>query len=290
MKRRALLVAVAVGLITAGLGARQARRSPHRRCSERPRVPEHRADAHDRPRRGCRDRSEEPERLVCRLGVRRPVENRSTAASASSRSSTTTPSRSAASSSIRRTLTSSGSAPARTTASAARTSATASTNPPTPARRGNASASRSPSTSARSWSIRATPTSCMSRHRVRCSPAGGDRGLYKTTDGGATWNKVLNISDDTGISDIVFDPKNADVIFASAYQRRRAVGQMIGGGPEGGIFKTTDGGKTWTKLTQGAADRRYGPRRPRRRRTQEPGNGVRARRREAPRVGFLPLG
>jgi photosystem II stability/assembly factor-like uncharacterized protein len=80
---------------------------------------------------------------------------------------------------------------------------------------------------------------------------GGDRGLYKTTDGGATWTSVLEISDDTGISDIVFDPRNPDVIFASAYQRRRAVGQMIGGGPEGGIFKTTDGGRKWTKLTRG---------------------------------------
>ena len=81
--------------------------------------------------------------------------------------------------------------------------------------------------------------------------SGGDRGLYKTTDGGATWSKVLHISDDTGISDIVMDPKNPDVLFASAYQRRRAVGQMIGGGPEGGIFKTTDGGRKWTKLTKG---------------------------------------
>ena len=54
---------------------------------------------------------------------------------------------------------------------------------------------------------------------------GGDRGLYKTTDGGASWTRVLNVSDDTGISDIVFDPKNADVIYASSYQRRRAVGQ-----------------------------------------------------------------
>ena len=81
--------------------------------------------------------------------------------------------------------------------------------------------------------------------------AGGDRGLYKTTDGGATWTAVLTISPDTGISDIVFDPRNADVIFASAYQRRRAVGQMIGGGPEGGIFKTTNAGRTWTKLTRG---------------------------------------
>ena len=81
--------------------------------------------------------------------------------------------------------------------------------------------------------------------------AGGERGLYKTTDGGATWNAVLTISADTGISDIVFDPKNPDVIYASPYQRRRAVGQMIGGGPEGGIFKTTNAGKTWTKLSKG---------------------------------------
>jgi photosystem II stability/assembly factor-like uncharacterized protein len=80
---------------------------------------------------------------------------------------------------------------------------------------------------------------------------GGDRGLYKTTDGGATWNAVLSISKDTGISDIVFDPKNSDIIFASAYQRRRQVGQMIGGGPEGGIFKTTNAGKTWTRLSKG---------------------------------------
>jgi photosystem II stability/assembly factor-like uncharacterized protein len=81
--------------------------------------------------------------------------------------------------------------------------------------------------------------------------AGGDRGLYKTTDGGATWNRVLHVSDDTGISDIRFQPGKPDVIYASAYQRRRAVGQMIGGGPEGGIYKTTDGGRKWTKLTKG---------------------------------------
>jgi photosystem II stability/assembly factor-like uncharacterized protein len=81
--------------------------------------------------------------------------------------------------------------------------------------------------------------------------AGGERGLYKTTDGGATWNRVLHISDDTGISDVVLQPGKPDVIYASAYQRRRAVGQMIGGGPEGGIHKSTNGGKTWTRLTAG---------------------------------------
>ena len=81
--------------------------------------------------------------------------------------------------------------------------------------------------------------------------SGGERGLYKTTDGGATWNAVLTISPDTGISDIAFDPKNPDVIYAGSYQRRRAVGQMIGGGPEGGLYKTTNAGKTWTKLSKG---------------------------------------
>jgi photosystem II stability/assembly factor-like uncharacterized protein len=81
--------------------------------------------------------------------------------------------------------------------------------------------------------------------------AGGERGLYKTTDGGNTWTAVLTISADTGISDAVFDAKNPDIIYASSYQRRRAVGQMIGGGPEGGIFKSTNAGKTWTKLSNG---------------------------------------
>ena len=81
--------------------------------------------------------------------------------------------------------------------------------------------------------------------------SGGERGLYKTTDGGATWQRVLSISDDTGVSDLAFDAKNPDVIYAAAYQRRRHVGQLIGGGPEGGIYKTSDGGKKWAKLSNG---------------------------------------
>jgi photosystem II stability/assembly factor-like uncharacterized protein len=81
--------------------------------------------------------------------------------------------------------------------------------------------------------------------------AGGDRGLYKTTDGGKTWKAVLSISPDTGVTDVAMDPRNPNVLYAAAYQRRRAVGQLIGGGPESGLYKTTDGGAKWTKLTKG---------------------------------------
>jgi photosystem II stability/assembly factor-like uncharacterized protein len=81
--------------------------------------------------------------------------------------------------------------------------------------------------------------------------AGGDRGLYKTLDGGQTWKAVLTISPDTGVTDVVIDPKKPDVIYAAALQRRRAVGQLIGGGPESGLYKSTNGGGTWTKLTKG---------------------------------------
>ena len=81
--------------------------------------------------------------------------------------------------------------------------------------------------------------------------AGGDRGVYKTTDGGKTWKAVLTVSADTGANEVVIDPNNPDVLYASMWQRRRGVGQMIGGGPESGIFKSTNGGGTWTKLTKG---------------------------------------
>ncbi len=81
--------------------------------------------------------------------------------------------------------------------------------------------------------------------------AGGDRGLYKTTDGGKTWKAVLTISPDTGVTDVVMDPVNPNVLYAAAYQRRRAVGQLVGGGPESALYKTTDGGAKWTKLTKG---------------------------------------
>ena len=64
---------------------------------------------------------------------------------------------------------------------------------------------------------------------------GGDRGLYKTTDGGKTWKAVLAISENTGVTDVVLDPRNPDILYAATYQRRRHVWTLIDGGPEGGI-------------------------------------------------------
>lgn len=80
---------------------------------------------------------------------------------------------------------------------------------------------------------------------------GGDRGLYKTTDGGATWKNMLKPSENTGVSDIVIDPREPEVIYASTYQRRRHFWSMINGGPEGSVQKSTDGGLTWKKLADG---------------------------------------
>ncbi len=81
--------------------------------------------------------------------------------------------------------------------------------------------------------------------------AGGDRGLYKTLDGGKTWENVLSISEHTGITDLVMDPRDPDVLYAASYQRRRHVGILVAGGPESAVFKSTDGGQNWKKLTRG---------------------------------------
>jgi len=80
---------------------------------------------------------------------------------------------------------------------------------------------------------------------------GGDRGIYKTTDGGESWEKVLFVSENTGFADIVMDPRNPEVLYASAHQRRRHVFTHIGGGPESGLYKTVDGGKNWIKVNTG---------------------------------------
>jgi photosystem II stability/assembly factor-like uncharacterized protein len=80
---------------------------------------------------------------------------------------------------------------------------------------------------------------------------GGDRGLYKTSDGGKTWKAVLTISENTGVVDVVLDPRNPDILLAAAYQRRRHVWTLIDGGPESAIYKSSDAGATWNKVKSG---------------------------------------
>jgi len=76
------------------------------------------------------------------------------------------------------------------------------------------------------------------------------RGVYKTTDGGKTWTNVLFVDKNTGCIDLRIDPENNEILYAAMYQRRRRGWGFIGGGPGSGLYKTIDGGKTWTKLTK----------------------------------------
>jgi len=85
-----------------------------------------------------------------------------------------------------------------------------------------------------------------------------DRGVYKTVDGGKTWEKVLYIDVDTGATDLVIDPANPDVLIAATYQRRRTVFGFTGGGPGSGIHKSADGGKTWKKVSAGLPEKELG--------------------------------
>lgn len=77
------------------------------------------------------------------------------------------------------------------------------------------------------------------------------RGLFKTTDGGETWTNVLFVNEDTGCIDVAIDPSNNKILYAAMYQRRRTGWGFIGGGSGNALYKTTDAGKTWTKLTKG---------------------------------------
>jgi len=80
---------------------------------------------------------------------------------------------------------------------------------------------------------------------------GGDRGVYKSVDGGTTWTCVKSVSAYTGCNDLVMDPRNPDVLYAAFHQRMRKVHTYIGGGPESAIYKSTDGGSTWKKIEGG---------------------------------------
>lgn len=84
--------------------------------------------------------------------------------------------------------------------------------------------------------------------------SGGERGLYKTTDGGENWKLVLEISENTGVNNVVIDPNNPKIMYATSEQRRRHVYTKIGGGPESRFYKSTDGGETWRKIENGLPD------------------------------------
>jgi photosystem II stability/assembly factor-like uncharacterized protein len=80
---------------------------------------------------------------------------------------------------------------------------------------------------------------------------GGDRGVYKTTDGGATWKKTLGDEEWVGATDLIIHPEHPNVLYAATWQRHRTVAAYMGGGPGTGLYKSTDGGETWSKLTNG---------------------------------------
>ncbi len=80
---------------------------------------------------------------------------------------------------------------------------------------------------------------------------GGDRGLYKTTDGGKTWARILGGGEWAGVNDVQLDPRNPDMLIAATFQRQRRVWGQIHGGPESGVHRSTDGGKTWTRVRTG---------------------------------------
>jgi len=88
--------------------------------------------------------------------------------------------------------------------------------------------------------------------------ANNERGLYKTTDGGKTWDRIIYVDDDTGVVDVALDPENPQIVYAATYQRRRKPFGFHGGGPGSGLHKSTDGGKTWKELRVGLPEGEFG--------------------------------
>ena len=163
----------------------------------------------------------------------------------------TTPSRSATSRLPPTMPTSSGSAPARTTTARAARGATASTSPPTAARRGRTWGCATRSTSRASSSTRSITTWSTSPRSAACGARARSAASSRPPTAGSTWTKVLYVDADTGATELVQDPSNNKVIYAATYQRRRAGFGFNGGGPGSGIHKSSDAGRTWTKLTNG---------------------------------------
>ena len=81
--------------------------------------------------------------------------------------------------------------------------------------------------------------------------SGGERGLYKTTDGGATWRQTMNLDEWTGVTDLLINPRDPNVLYAASWQRHRNVAAYMGGGPGTAIYKSVDGGESWRKLKTG---------------------------------------
>jgi len=81
--------------------------------------------------------------------------------------------------------------------------------------------------------------------------ANAERGLYKTPDGGATWDKVLDLGDEVGVVEVVIHPKDPETVFAASYDKKRIPWNFDDFGPRSGIHKSTDGGRTWRKLAGG---------------------------------------
>jgi photosystem II stability/assembly factor-like uncharacterized protein len=88
--------------------------------------------------------------------------------------------------------------------------------------------------------------------------AGGDRGLFKSVDGGASWDLILSGGEYTGVNEVHMDPRNPDVLLAAKHQRFRNVAALMNGGPESGIYKSTDAGRTWRELSTGLPEEDMG--------------------------------